>query len=122
MWTFSPAASRSPNNACSRSRTSASGSGAAIPESAGRVAEVRRFENDYFGNGQLHIVNADTGALIGRKDPYIPLNMFLDQEAADAEIARWKALAEQRRERGKRYAEEMERNARGYDVTVTSGC
>ena len=72
-------------------------------ESAERVAEVRRFENDYFGNGEMHIVNADTGALIGRKDPYIPLNMFLDQEAADAEIARWKALAEQRRERGRRH-------------------
>ena len=64
-------------------------------------------------------MNADTGALIGRKDAYIPMNMFLDREAADAEIARWKALAEHRRERGKRYAEEMERNARGYDVTVT---
>ena len=88
-------------------------------ESAERVAEVKRFEHEYFGNGQLHIVNADTGALIGRKDAYIPMNMFLDREAADAEIARWKALAEHRRERGKRYAEEMERNARGYDVTVT---
>ena len=30
-------------------------------ESAERVAEVRRFEKDYFGNGELHIVNADTG-------------------------------------------------------------
>jgi hypothetical protein len=88
-------------------------------ESAERVAEVMRFQHDYFGNGELHIVNADTGALIGRKDPYIPMNMRLDREAADAEIARWKALAERRRERGKRYAEEMERNARGYDVTVT---
>jgi hypothetical protein len=67
-------------------------------ESAERIAEVKRFEHDYFGNGQLHIINADTGALIGRKDAYIPLNMYLDGEAADAEIARWKALAEQRRE------------------------
>lgn len=91
-------------------------------ESAERVAEVRRFEKDYFGNGELHIVNADTGALIGRKDAYIPVNMFLDHDAADAEIARWKARADQRRRRGKRYAEEMERYARGYDVTVTYGC
>ena len=73
-------------------------------ESADRVAEVKRFEHDYFGNGKLHIVNADTGALIGRKDAYIPMNMFLDQEAADADIARWKALAEQRRERERRDA------------------
>jgi hypothetical protein len=84
-------------------------------ESAERVAEVKRFEHDYFGNGQLHIVNADTGALIGRKDAYIPLNMYLDRDAADAEIARWKTLAEQRRH----YSEAMERNARGYNVTVT---
>jgi hypothetical protein len=69
-------------------------------ESAERIAEVKRFEHDYFGNGELHIINADTGALIGRKDAYLPLNMSLDQQAADAEIARWKALAQQRRERG----------------------
>jgi hypothetical protein len=69
-------------------------------ESAERIAEVKRFEHDYFGNGELHIVNADTGALIGRKDAYLPLNMFLDRKAADAEIARWKALAQQRREHG----------------------
>jgi hypothetical protein len=89
-------------------------------ESAERIAGIKRFERDYFGNGELHILNADTGALIGRKDAYIPVNMFLDREAADAEVARWKALAEQRRERGKRYAEEMERNACGYDVKITS--
>jgi Methylamine utilization protein MauJ len=90
-------------------------------ESAERVAEVRRFEKDYFGNGELHIVNADTGALIGRKDAYIPVNMFLDHDAANADIARWKARADQRRRRDKRYAEEMERYTRGYDVTVTFG-
>jgi hypothetical protein len=33
--------------------------------------------------------------------------------------SRFPSLRE-RRERGKRYAEEMERNARGYNVTVTS--
>jgi hypothetical protein len=67
-------------------------------DSAERVAEINRFGSDYFGNGQLHIVNADTGALISRKDAYIPENMLPEQEAADAEIARWRALAEQRRE------------------------
>ena len=69
------------------------------PESAEIIAEVRRFENEYFGNGQLQIINADTGDLIARKDAYIPVNMYLDQDAADAEIARWKQLAEQRRDR-----------------------
>ena len=66
-------------------------------ESAERVHEVKRFEQDYFGNGQLHIVNAKTGELIGRKDAYIPMNMYLDGEGAAAELAHWKALAEQRR-------------------------
>jgi hypothetical protein len=45
-------------------------------ESAERIHEVTRFFQDCFGNGQLHIVNADTGDLIGRKDAYIPLNMM----------------------------------------------
>ena len=90
-------------------------------ESAERVREVRRFEQDYFGNGQLHIVNSDSGELIGRKDAYLPVNMHLDGEAAAAELARWKALADWRRERDRKFAEEMERDARGYNVKVTLG-
>jgi Methylamine utilization protein MauJ len=90
-------------------------------ESAERVHEVKRFEQDYFGNGQLHIVATDTGNLIGRKDAYIPMNMYLDGDSAAAELAHWKAVAEQRRERGRKYAEEMERNSRGYDVNLTLG-
>jgi hypothetical protein len=90
-------------------------------ESAERVHEVKRFAQDYFGNGQLHIVNADTGELIGRKDAYLPLNMYLDGKGAASELAHWKALAEQRRERDRKFAEELERNARRYDVKVTLG-
>lgn len=92
-------------------------------DAAERVHEVRRFWQDYFGNGQLHIVNADTGELIGRKDAYIPTNMFLDGEAAKGELAHWKAVAEQRRDpdryRDRKFAEQMERDARGYHVKVT---
>jgi hypothetical protein len=87
-------------------------------ESAERVHEVRRFEQDYFGNGQLNIVNTDTGGLIGRKDAYIPLNMYLDGDGAAAELAYWKAEAERRRERDRRYGEALHQNALGYDVTV----
>jgi hypothetical protein len=87
-------------------------------ESAERIHEVERFWQDYFGNGQLHFVNTDTGELIGRKDAYLPTNMFLDHEGAAANLAHWKALAERRRERDRRYGEEMERNSRGYDVTL----
>jgi hypothetical protein len=89
------------------------------PESAETIAEVRRFENEYLGNGQLHIVDADTGDLIARKDAYIPVNMFLDQDAADAEVTYWKRMAEQRRDRDMRYAEEMTRLSVRYDVRMT---
>jgi len=37
--------------------------------------------------------------------------MFLDDEGAKAELAYWKAVAQERREHGRKYAEEMERNA-----------
>lgn len=88
-------------------------------ELAERVHEVRRFWQDYFGNGQLHIVNADTGELLGRKDAYLPMNMYLDHKGAAAELAYWKDLAEQRRERDRKYDEQMERDTRGYDVKVS---
>lgn len=97
------------------------GRDAGTAELAERVHEVKRFEQDYFGNGQLQIVNTDTGALIGRKDAYIPVNMYLDDEGAAATLAHWKALAEQRRERDRKFAEDLERNARGYNVHVTFG-
>jgi len=87
-------------------------------ESAERIHEVKRFWQDYFGNGQLHILNADTGELIGRKDAYLPMNMYLDHKGAAAELAHWKALAEQRRERDRKFGEEIARNVRGYNVKV----
>jgi hypothetical protein len=89
-------------------------------ESAERVAEVLRFQFDYFGNGELQIFNADTGALLGRKDAYLPLNMHLNHEGANAEIARWRRLAEERRARGRNFAEEMSRQAVGYKVTINA--
>jgi hypothetical protein len=49
------------------------------------------------------------------------MNMHLDGEAAAAELAQWKALAEQRRERDRKFADEMEQYARGYGVTVMVG-
>lgn len=69
--------------------------------SAERVHEVKRFEQDYFGNGRLEIFDSATDELLGRKDAYIPMNMYLDGEAAAAELAHWKALAEQRRSEAK---------------------
>ena len=61
------------------------------------VADVKRFSNAYFGNGELHIYDAESAALLSRKDAYIPMNMLLDHGAAEAEVARWMQLAEERR-------------------------
>ena len=88
------------------------------PESAEERAELLRFRKEHFGNGQLHIVDAETGQLISRKDAYLPLNTRMDHKVADAEIARWKALAAERRERDVRYADEVGRHAQGYDVKI----
>ncbi|MET4170374.1 hypothetical protein ABIB99_001456 [Bradyrhizobium sp. LA6.1] len=85
-------------------------------DSAEAMAELSRFNKEYFGNGQLRIVDAETGELIARKDAFLPMNMYLDHEAADAEIARWKAFATERRERDARYADEIARHSMGYDV------
>jgi hypothetical protein len=60
-------------------------------------AEVQRFMKEYIGNGRLEIVDAGTGALLSRKDAFIPTNFYLDHEAADAAIASWRALAQTRR-------------------------
>jgi hypothetical protein len=51
----------------------------------------------------------------------VHVNMSLDIEGAAAELAYWKRLAEQRRERDQKFAEDMERNARGYGVNVALG-
>lgn len=87
-------------------------------DSAEERAELSRFHKEFFGNGQLRIVDAETGDLISRKDAFIPINMYLDSEAADAEIARWKALALERRERDARYADEIARHSKGYDMKI----
>jgi hypothetical protein len=87
-------------------------------ESAVRMHEVTRFWHDYFGNGQLQIFNAETDELIGRKDAYIPLNMYQDSDGVAADLAGLKAEAERRRERDRRYGEALQQNALGYAVTV----
>ena len=91
---------------------------AGTPEAAEAIAEIRRFSKEYFANGQLHIFNAESEQLISRKDAYIPMNMFLDHKAADAEISHWKRLAQQRRERNQHFAKEMVRLSTPYNAQV----
>ena len=91
---------------------------AGTAESAEAIAECSRFFRDYFGNGQLRIVDADSGELISRKDAFFPVNMYQDVDGCNADIARWKQAAADRRERGSRYAEEIIRLSQSYDLTI----
>jgi hypothetical protein len=88
------------------------------PESAEAIAECSRFFKEYWGNGQLRIINADTGELISRKDAFLPVNAFLDVDASDREIARWKQTALDRRESGAKFGGGFAQYAQAYDVTV----
>jgi hypothetical protein len=47
--------------------------------------------------------------------------MYFNSKRGAAELGFWKSLAEQRRERNRKFAEEMECTARAYDVKVTFG-
>ena len=87
-------------------------------ESAAATAECLRFSKEYFGNGQLRIVNADTGELISRKDAFLPMNMYQDIDGANADIARWKQIAVDRHGRNARYADDLARFSQPYELTV----
>jgi hypothetical protein len=68
-------------------------------QAAETISEVKRFTKDFIGNGELHVYNSDTGALLGRKGAYLPMNMWLDHDAAKQEIETWRRTAAWRRER-----------------------
>ena len=51
--------------------------------------------------------------------PICRSNMFLDDKGAAAELAHWKSLAEHRRERARKYAADMERDAVRYQVRLS---
>jgi hypothetical protein len=86
---------------------------------AENIAEISRFWKEYFGNGQLHIVDAESGELISRKDAYLPVNMHGNPEGSDALIRQWKQLAADRRERDFRYGLEVSRLSQAYNITVS---
>jgi hypothetical protein len=87
-------------------------------EAAETEAEMKRFQYDLFGNGRLRIVNAETGEVIGRKDAYIPFNMFLDHKVAKAGIERSRERARRRRETQEHFAAEMERHQIKYKIEI----
>jgi hypothetical protein len=89
-------------------------------DSAAEIAELQRFHKEYVGNGALRILNAETGEPISRKDAYIPVNMFLDVDAADAAIAQWKHLEAERRNCEEQYDHEMWGHLRWYDIRLNA--
>lgn len=95
------------------------------PEAIETLIEIRRFEHEYFCNGQLQIFNSETGKLVSRKDAYIPVNMHFDDKAAAAGIENLKHLAKERRDRNARYHAEMSRYFIKYEVQLrgdVEGC
>lgn len=63
---------------------------------ARNAKELARFNRDYLGNGELQIWNADTGALLSKCDAFIPVNCFVDFNAADTEISYWEEVIAER--------------------------
>jgi hypothetical protein len=61
------------------------------------LVDFKQFRNTYFGNGQLEIYDAESNELLSRKDAYLPTNMWLDHEAAEADLEQWRKIAEERR-------------------------
>lgn len=59
-----------------------------------------RFIWDYFGNGEIQIWNAESGALISRVDAYLPLNMMANFDGHMAELAAWDKFIASREKAG----------------------
>lgn len=63
---------------------------------ARNAQSIERFLRDYFGNGELQIWNAENGELMSRCDAFIPVNCYLDLDAANAAINKWDAVIAER--------------------------
>jgi len=42
--------------------------------------------------------DVETGALLSRKDAYLPVNMMFNHKAAEAELEHWRQVVEERRQ------------------------
>lgn len=85
--------------------------------SASNIAHLRRFSMEYFLNGKLQIYSHRTGALLSRKDAFLPTNMTINHEVVLAEIATWEWLALARRDENVRYADELRRWFTPYSIS-----
>jgi hypothetical protein len=61
--------------------------------------DIDRFFRDYFLNGELQMWDSETGDLLSRCDPFIPVNIIVNVEGFNAGIDRWnEVIAERERE------------------------
>jgi hypothetical protein len=67
-------------------------------DGAQEVLDALRFCRTFWANGILRIFDADTGALLSRKDAFIPSNVWLTGilNRFDDEISRWQAVLSER--------------------------
>jgi hypothetical protein len=63
---------------------------------AHNAKDMARFFRDYFGNGELQMWDAETGILMSRCDAFMPVNCYLDFDAATAAIDRWDPIIAER--------------------------
>lgn len=59
-------------------------------------AETLEFLAAYYGNGQLRILDHDTGELIARKDEFIPVNVIPDYSEFERDVAFWRKIEKSR--------------------------
>ena len=64
------------------------------------AAALTRFILEYIGNGELHIFDGETRALLSRVEAFIPVNYWADHEALEIQILEWTREAERRKEAG----------------------
>lgn len=68
---------------------------------AAHAASMARFILEYIGNGELHIYESETRALLGRVEAFLPNSYFANHDAMNARIAAWEAEADSRRAAGR---------------------
>jgi len=67
------------------------------PEAAERIADFYEFRKWYLANGVLEVWATEYDTLLGRCDPFVPTNMYLNHEKANKEIENLRKTANDRR-------------------------
>lgn len=63
---------------------------------ARNAKDIARFYRDYFANGEIQMWDHNNKKLISRCDAFIPVNCYLNMDAANAGIDRWDPIIAER--------------------------